>query len=164
MAGSVAYVGLFFLTRRAVALRVNRLGWLFVVYSILQTASFVDTASKGSLIAALVLTILLGTANVLAGKRIWLVRVGGEELREQLETVCRGLFLDCEEPSPGRFVLSPKREARHCLVRELDSNIQCLILPKPAGHRKVALVLDWLSKQYSGPIPRIHIVLKRREK
>ena len=113
--------------------------------------------------ASLAVTALVGAASLAFGARIWLVRTTGEELREQITTACRGLFLEWEESLPGRFVFSAKGETRQLRTRELGDRMQLVVLPRLAGHRKVALLLDWLSKQYAGPIPRVPIVLKRRE-
>ena len=107
--------------------------------------------------------VLLGAAGLRLGARVWLVRGGGEELREQIRYACRGLFLECEEPEQGRFAFCAKGMRRHLRTLALGRRLQLVVLPRPGGHAKITLLTQWLSKQYPGPIPRMRRVLKRRE-
>ncbi len=107
---------------------------------------------------------LLGVAGALAlpllwMPRFWLVRATGEELRGQIRTACRGLFLGMEEKTPGRLVLTARGEAV-LGVRRWTEGVQGLTLCRPPGPGKVALLCAWLRKQYPGPVPRVRFVLK----
>ena len=71
-----------------------------------------------------------------------------------------GLFLPCEEHEKT-FRLGQHEAAQILTFVSLSRNWQLLWLPKQGGSAKVVLLLDWLGKQYPGPIPRICLVLKR---
>jgi hypothetical protein len=96
---------------------------------------------------------------LLAARRVWLVRETAETLREQIQTVCRGLFLAVQEARPGRLQLAARGEPA-LRLRRLTPRVQLLVLCRVAGPGKVALLCDWLAKQYPGPVPRVRIVLK----
>ncbi len=156
------YVLLFLFAQRPVTLRLARAGWLLAILVGLRLlAMLAGVPLQGPL--EVPLTVLLGVAAValLSAKRIWLVRATAEELREQIETVCRGLFLGVHEPRPGRLLLSAQGEPA-LRLRKLVSRVQVLVLCRVAGPGKVALLCSWLAKNYPGPVPRIRIVLQRR--
>ena len=156
------YVLLFLFARRPVTLRLARAGWLLAILVGLRLlAILAGVPLQGPL--ELPLTVVLGVAALalLLARRVWLVRATAEELRKQIETVCRGLFLGVQEPKPGRLQLSTRGEPA-LRLRKLVSRVQVLVLCRVAGPGKVALLCSWLAKNYPGPVPRIRIVLKRR--
>src|SRR5437763_584520 len=63
--------------------------------------------------------LLLAGSALRIGARIWLARAAAAELREQIRSTCRGLFLECDEPGPGRFRLMGGGRVDHLRVREL---------------------------------------------
>ena len=158
------YGGVFLATPRPASLRLARLGWMGFAIILLRLGLVVqgyrldpgfDVGMAGAT--------LLGALSCRLGARLWLVRAALEELHEQIATACRGLFLGCEELVPGHLLLSAKGIQRRLRIVSLGSRMQLLILPGATEQGKVALLIDWLSKQYPGPVPRLRIVLKRRE-
>jgi hypothetical protein len=89
--------------------------------------------------------------------RAWLVRAESATLREQIETACRGLFLQCTEAGAGDFRLTAKTGVWHLRTFALSHRMQLVLLPRPGGPGKMSLLLQWLSKQYPGPVPRVRI-------
>ncbi len=59
------------------------------------------------------------------------------------------------------FRLGKSAESQSLTLVSISRNWQILLLPKRDGSAKVGLLLDWLNKQYPGPLPRIRFVLKR---
>jgi hypothetical protein len=45
----------------------------------------------------------------------------------------------------------------------IASGIQLLVLPYPPPQGKIGLLLNWLERQYPGPLPRPRVVLRRSE-
>jgi len=158
--GIAGYVLLFLLARSRVSLRPGLVARLLGVAVVARTVllgcgyplqSILDLVLTGSMVLTAGLLLLV--------RRAWLVRVTVEELREQLQTASRGLFLEVREPQPGRWVLVSKGEHELRLVG-LTRRLQVLLLCPPPDAGKVPLLLSWLSRQYPGPMPRIRIVLK----
>ena len=163
-AGTAAsYIALFLLARRAVALRLGRLRWLALAVLALRLALLGAYPLATAFDACFSALGLLSLAGLWLGARTWLLRATAEDVREQIETGCRGLFLVCAEPERGRFVLTAKGTTTQLRMRSLGRRMMCLRVPRLAGQRKVELLIQWLSKQYPGPVPRITIVLKRSE-
>jgi len=163
-AGAAALcVPLFLLARRPVAVRLGRLRGLVLAVLGLRLALLVSYPLETALDACFSALALLSLAGLWLGARTWLLRATAERVREQIETGCRGLFLPCAEPERGRFVLTAKGIATELRMRSLGTRLQLLQVPRPAGQGKVELLIQWLSKQYPGPAPRVTLVLKRSE-
>jgi len=155
------YALLVILARRPVGLRTARLGWLVLFVAALRlllipvgypmrgTVEWI--AWCGTLAAALIMK---------SCRRLWIVRVTADSLCEQVRWACNGLFLPCTEHE-RTFRLGHHGASRILTFVSLSRNWQVLVLPKRGGSAKVVLLLDWLSKQYPGPLPRIRFVLKR---
>jgi hypothetical protein len=159
---AVLYVLLFLLARRPVSLRPPRLGWpalaVFVVrIGLIPLGCPVTSLLDGVLLAA------AGLAGVglTPAQRLWLLRAEAPGLREQIETACRGLFLQFAEAAPGRFTLTAKAGTWHLRTLPLSRRVQLIVLPRAEGPGKLALLLHWLSKQYPGPVPRLHFTLDK---
>jgi hypothetical protein len=158
--GTGGYVLLFVLARRPVALRLARVGGLLAAVVGLRLALAVaGVPLRGPLewIGTALLGVTAGT--LLLARRVWLVRATAEEVRGQIQTACRGLFLGVQEAPPGRLQLAtPGEPSLH--LRRLAPRVQLLVRCRVAGPGKVALLCSWLAKQYPGPVPRVRIVLK----
>jgi hypothetical protein len=157
-----AYTLLFLLTRRPVSLRPRRLGCLVLVAGGLRLILLLcgyplERFGEQILTGA----VLLSGVALLLSARIWLLRVAREALREQIEMACRGLFLECKEPAPGDFHLSARGKTWRLRMVSLSRRTQLILLPRVTEPGKVALLVQWLSKQYPGPVPKIHIKLKK---
>ena len=158
---STVYVLLFLCARRPVSLRLRRLGSFLLVVLVLRL---------GIILLGYPLTRQLDTAQTgcafvgawgLMLPRVWLVRAEAETLRQQILTACAGLFLEFTEPLPSRLSLISKDRSWPLRLINLGRDLQLIVLPRLSGLGKVTLLVQWLSKQYPGPIPRLHIVLKK---
>jgi hypothetical protein len=159
--GLAVYALLVILSRRPVGLRMARLGWLVLIvaalrlllvprgYPMRETLEWV--AWSGTLAAALIMN---------RCRRLWIVRVTADSLCEQVRWACTGLFLPCTEHQKT-FRLGHQEAGQILTFVSLSRNWQVLVLPKRGGPAKVVLLLNWLSKQYPGPLPRIRLVFKR---
>jgi hypothetical protein len=105
--------------------------------------------------------ILLASIALRLCARAWLVRATAQELGEQTRSTCRGLFLECEEPLPGRFRFAVRGITYNLHVREAWERTLNVTLPPTTDRSKVTLLIQWLSKQYPGPLPRIRRDLTR---
>jgi hypothetical protein len=157
------YCGIFLATSRSVSLRAARLAWIGFALILLR----LGLVALGFRLLPGIDLIMLGAAVSGAvilrlAARCWLVRATSEEVQENIITACRGLLLGCEE-LPGYFIFTVRGMERKLRVIRMASRIQLLILPQHGGQSKTALLIEWLSKQYPGPIPRLKIVFKRRE-
>jgi hypothetical protein len=156
-AGALAvYALLVILSRRPVGLRLARLGvaalrLLLVARGYPMREALEWVAWSGTLAAALIMNMC---------RRLWIVRVTADSLCEQVRWACAGLFLACAEDEKT-FRLGQQAADQILTFVSLSRNWQLLLLPKPGGSAKVVLLLDWLSKQYPGPLPKIRLVLKR---
>jgi hypothetical protein len=91
-------------------------------------------------------------------RRFCLVRTTPQALREQIEWACKGLFLTCAE-GKNQFVFSHKQANSTLSWFSVSSGWQLLRLPTRRDSAKVALLVDWLAKQYPGPFPRMRIAI-----
>jgi hypothetical protein len=169
-----AYV-LLFIARREVALRMRRLGWSAAVVLVIRLGISVPgyandagdvpltPVAAASLAPDFALTVVaaVSAAALLPCGRIWLCRAEARTLQQQLHTACAGLFLGYDEPAPGRFQFTAKAGTWRLRMVSITKGVQLLVLPRVAGPGKVMLLVQWLAKQYPGPVPRIHIVLKK---
>ncbi len=156
----LAYLGLFVLARSAAALRLHRLGFILLALLALRMSAEAVVAKKMTSAEIIVLGAVLALAIALStARRVWVFRVRQETLLERIRDACRRLFLTCEEPVAGHLVLKTKSEIRHLRWFSLGKRFLLVVLPRRSGRGKVELLLDWLAKQYPGPIPRIQIVL-----
>jgi hypothetical protein len=144
--------------RQNVSLRLARLGWLAAA-AVLVRAMLLPASSMG-----LWEWLPLGACAAAAvaapfASRIWFVRAMQDEFRERLYDACRGLRLELCASSPDRMELVERQQAHSLRVRSLSKGWIVIHLPRATRPSKVALLVDWLSKQYPGPVPRIHIQL-----
>jgi len=93
--------------------------------------------------------------------RIWLVRVSLDEFRQRFDDACRGLRLELRQSCPNRVELVERQQMYSLQMTSLSKGWLLIHLPRATRPSKVALLVDWLSKQYPGPVPRIHIHLSR---
>jgi hypothetical protein len=155
------YLLLFALARRPVTLRLARLGSILTVILVLRLVLVAAGVTlQGTLEACA--TLLLGVVALslmMLCHRVWLVRATGADLRAQVHTVCRGLFLGVTEAPPGRLQLAARGDPA-LRVWQLAARLQLLMLCHAAEPGKVALLCSWLAKQYPGPVPMLRFVLK----
>jgi len=104
--------------------------------------------------------LVAGAAPLVRGT--WLIRAAPDDFRRRMDDACRGLRLECRESTRGCLDLV-ERQQTHC-VRIVAAGRACVLvqLPRVARPSKVALLVDWLAKQYPGPVPRIHIHLSEK--
>ena len=162
-AASAVYGAVFILAKRPVAIRSGRLGWmLLTVFSARCFLLFVGYAIETRLDAILTGATLLSAACFRMNEKVWLIRVSADELRQELQTACRGLFLECEEKRHGRFLLQTKKNAWPMRFFTLTKRLQLIFLPHSRTQGRVSLLVSWLSKQHPGPVPRIRVSARRR--
>lgn len=158
------YTMLFLLARRPVAIRAGRLanlGLMALALRLLLLAAGYQVET--GLDATFMVGTLLVTCVLVLGRRVWIVNAREADLRQQVEAACRGLFLSCDEAAKGQFLIIARGNSCVLRVWSLMPRTQLVLLPPLACHKKVALLVRWLSKQYPGPLPRVCVVLKRRE-
>jgi hypothetical protein len=146
--------------RQNVSLRPGRLGWLAAA-AVVGRAVLLPASSIG-----LWEWLLLGACAVAAAvapfaNRIWLVRVSLDDFRQRLDDACRGLRLELPQSCPDRVELVERQQVHSLRMKSLSTKWLLIRLPRSTRPSKVALLVDWLSKQYPGPVPRIHIHLSR---
>jgi hypothetical protein len=154
------YALLFALARRPVTLRLPRLGGLLATIVVLRLLLIVLGLPLEDELE-LAGTVLAGVAAValLLARGVWLVRIAAEELHEQIQTACRGLFLGVKELQPGFLELvAPGGPVLR--LWKLAPRLQLLVYCRATGPGKVALLCKWLTKQFPGPVPRLRFVLK----
>lgn len=155
---------LLLVARQPVAVRAVRVGGVAAVLAVLRlgmVASGVQMRSgwdMGMLITSLVIAVLL-----LPCHRMWLTRVDADQFRQDVMTVSSGLFLKCEELGPGHFILKTRGATGNLRRINLGQRLSLIVLPQRTGRGKIPLLVSWLDKQYSSPLPRPRIVLKRSE-
>jgi hypothetical protein len=153
------YLLLFAAARRPVSLRPGRLALLLsgaVLVRVLMATC--GDELLWPLDGGLTVLALAGAGVLAAIRRFWLVRVTNHELREDLVLACRGLLLGLDEPLPHMLLVSARTEHRLFLGR-FGPRLQCLLLCRRPAAGKVRLLVDWLAKQYPGPVPRVRITL-----
>jgi hypothetical protein len=155
--------GLFLAARRPVALRLGRLSWL-IGLAVVGRLVLIATGHPLTEGWDWMLTgaALLAAIGLRLAASVWLVRAEAGDLRRQIEEACRRLFLACEEPQPGRFRLTAHSETQELRLAPVSRRLQLVRLPRSAARGKIALLVEWLSKQYPGPLPRLRRVLKER--
>jgi len=157
-----AYLALFFLAHRPVTLRLRRLGGLaLVIAGVRLTLVPLGDSLANRTDIGLTGIALLGGVGLWLGGRVWLVRGETAVLREEVRMACDGLFLECAEPRAGLFVFTTKVGTWRLRLLALSRRMQLVVLPRVDVPSKVALLVQWLSKQYPGPVPRLHIVLRK---
>jgi hypothetical protein len=155
-----SYLLLFVLARSPVTLRPARAGCLLAILLGLRLVlAGAGIAVEGAREMVGMMVMGVAAAAFASAHRAWLVRATEEELRGQIQSVCRGLFLGVLEVEAGQLQLSaPGKPVLR--LRRLTPRVQLLMLPRVAGQGKVALLCSWLAKQYPGPVPRLRIILK----
>lgn len=146
--------------RQNVSLRPARLGALAAA-AVVGRAMLLPASSIG-----LWELLPLGACAVVAAvapfaNRIWLVRESLDEFRRRFDDACRGLRLEPRLSSPHRVELVERQQVHSLRMSSLSKGWLLIHLPRATRPSKVALLVDWLSKQYPGPVPRIHIHLSR---
>jgi hypothetical protein len=159
----VAYLSLFLFTTRPVSLRCGRLGWILLAFPaargvMLLTGSTPQLWSEASWAMVVIVIVLTRKWST----RVWIVRTTATDVRERIETACRGLFLKIEEPADGRYRLTVGEQSVDLRLMTIGKRFQCVLLPSAGAHGKLSLLVDWLAKQYPGPVPPVRIVLKVR--
>jgi hypothetical protein len=158
---TAAYVFLFLCSRRQVSLRLRRMGcWLLVLLGSRLGIVLLGYPLTTQLDIGLTACAFVGAWGFLM-PRIWLIRAETQTLRQEIQTACAGLFLEFTEPLPGHWLLISKARSWPLRLINLGRNLQLIVLPRASGPGKVTLLVQWLSKQYPGPVPRLHIVLKK---
>ncbi len=154
------YLLLFAAARRPVTLRPGRLAVGSALAGVARLLLVVcGQEVDGYLDGGLIGLTLAAAAGLALARRCWLVRTRADELREQIRRACSGLFLTLEEPAPGRLRIRAKEEQGLRLVG-LGRRLQGLVLCKRPEKGKMRLLLDWLMKEYPGPVPRVRITLE----
>jgi hypothetical protein len=160
----VVYAALFLLTRRQVAIRLVRVASALLIVPALRLALLALGYSMEATWEGVLTGVAIGASLCLClARRAWIVRVTPGEFHAQVQEGCRGLFLGCEEPAPGQFVLTAKEGTWTLRLRRISDGIQLVVLSRPPAHGKIALFMHWLSKQYPGPVPRVRVILYRSE-
>ncbi len=160
LAGALAAYLLAFALRREVSLRPARLA---VLAAAAGTARLLLTA-LGYPVAwpvdgGLTILLLASIVGLLAARRFWLVRATEEAVRVRIQSACGGLFLPLAEPVAGRLVVTARGQEHRLLLVRLGQELQGLVLCPRPDRGKVRLLVDWLAKQYPGPVPRVRITL-----
>ena len=157
-----AYLLLFLFATKPVSLRCGRLGWILLALPaargvMLLAGSPPQLGIEASLAAVVILIVL--TRKWIA--RVWIVRTTSADFWERIDIASRGLFLKCEERTDGRRVLRAGEQSAELTMKTIGKRFQCVFLPPSGVHGKLTLLVDWLAKQYPGPVPRVRIVLKK---
>jgi hypothetical protein len=144
--------------RTNVSLRPLRLGW-FAAATVLGrvTLLFVSWIEWWEWLP--IASCLIAVAVASWFQFIWLVRAEDDEFRRRLYDACRGLRLEYRESAPDSLDLVERQRHHRLCVADLGRGWVLVRLPRAVRHSKVALLVDWLAKQYPGPVPRIHICL-----
>ena len=155
---AAAYL-LLFLMRVNVSLRLVRLGWLaeaaLVSRGLALTVWSLANWESTPLVACVVVA-----AAAFYWHRTWLVRARADEFCERTSEACRALRLECRH-QPGGLALVERQQTLLLGITPLNT-LLLVRLPNPPPRSKVALLVQWLAKQYSGPVPPIPIDLSRR--
>jgi hypothetical protein len=158
------YAGLFLWARRPVAIRLIRVGVVCTIVLALRLALLaVGNSTVMEWEIAVGSSALAVGLSCLLARRVWLVRASIEEFRAVVADGCSGLFIAWQESKPGCFVLSAKEGIWQTRLVRLSTRMQFAVVRPPVGQGKLALFVLWLSKQYPGPVPKIHIVLHRSQ-
>jgi hypothetical protein len=161
-AALAAYLAPFMLAKRPVSLRMRRLGGSALGVFLLRLLMIpLGVAMEMPVDCGLTAFCLLAGVGLWLAERVWLARVDEGSLREQIEAACRGLFLEYTEPQRGLFLLTARGFTWRLRLVRISRRMQLVVLPQAAELSKAALLLHWLSKQYPGPVPRLHINLKK---
>jgi len=164
-AGVIAalYPVMFIVSRQPVTLRPVRLGFILVIVAGLRivSAASSDGSQTGHLQTAVALLVL--ACGLLLLKRMWIFHTDAARLLEAVRDACRRLRLSFEESAPGEFILTDSnRQVRRLRILPISNWIGLIWLPKSSGTGRVELLRSWLSKQYPGPVPMVHIILKEK--
>jgi hypothetical protein len=159
-AGAAVTYLLMAMWRKDVSLRPLRLGSIASAAVIARFLLVVALAMAWwEWIAVALCLILVAAAHWT--RQSWLIHADPREFRQRMDDACRGLRLEQREPSPGRLELVDRQQTSWLGVTVLFPAWLLVQLPRAARPSKVALLVDWLAKQYPGPVPRIHIRLSR---
>jgi hypothetical protein len=144
-----------------VALRVASFGWLALIVVALRLLLVpLGYTIEGDWEWATCVVVFAAGLGLSLLRSLWLVRAAPQALAEQVQWACKGLFLSCTEER-NAFLLCEKGVTERLRWFSLSRGWQLLVLPPRAGAVKIALLIDWLAKQYPGPFPRMRIVLKK---
>lgn len=98
--------------------------------------------------------------NIWLGKDEIYIHDDVAEVRDKIANACSRLFLTPERKTPDHYVFITADGAWNMYLIE-GHRIHRLLLPPLRAGGKVALLVQWLLKQYPGPFPRIKIVLTK---
>jgi len=159
-AAAVAAYLLLAMWRNDVSLRPLRLG-SFAAAAVIARLLLVPALAIGWWEWIAVAVCLIAVAAAYWARQSWLIHADANVFRERLDDACRGLRLEIREVTPGRLELVERQQSSRLGMTVLLPACLLVQLPRPARPSKVALLVDWLAKQYPGPVPRIHIRLSR---
>jgi hypothetical protein len=148
--------------RRPVKIRLVSFGWWALIFVALRCLSAVvgDPVEAPEEWWGLTATLAAGGILCLC-QRVWVVSASRETLCDQVQWGCQILFLHYTKSTTRTFLLTHKDVTQRLRLVALSRRWQVVILPKRRDSAKMALLVDWLSKQYSGPLPRFRIVLNK---
>ncbi|MGB5442636.1 MAG: hypothetical protein WBN57_08425 [Gammaproteobacteria bacterium] len=160
----VIYLALFLFSRQPATLRFGRFGWILIAMTgfIVLALEVGDGATETEMRVLLALLVL--SVALIATGHVWIFRMDEEKFRESIRDACRRLLLPFEESTAcSGFILMESSQ----VIKQLRLLMVCrgfvlVLLPCRSGRGKVELLRSWLSKQYPGPVPRIHIFLKEK--
>lgn len=152
----------FRLTRRSVTLRLGRLGWVLLVSSAASVGLLMlfEASNRLWTVPATAAAVSLGP---LAFRRVWVFNVASDAFREAVEDGCARLFLRFASASSEFRAGDPKFDHEDLSFVTMGARLTLLRLPRRPSSGKTRLLVQWLSKQYPGPIPQIRIVLDGKQ-
>jgi hypothetical protein len=157
-AALAGYTGAFLLARRPVSLRASTIARGVLLFAALRLG-LAFLRPPGAWDVLVLIAALLALSALAAPAHLWLVRSTAGELAERVQEGSCGLLLSAQELRPGILQFSVGGRASQVRWRPFGRRIQLLVLPR-ARAGKLRLLVNWLGKQYPGPLPavRIHIL------
>ena len=165
----VLYVVLFLLARRPVRLALARWGKYQIGLALVVVAPFLFLWARGSVpevsrVTQLVLAVYVTTGILLQTCRgVCLIRLSHLDYLNLVASGCKRLLLSFElKEGATNVVLFGKDRTETLPVRQLTRRVVWTRFPARTTHDKISLLAQWLGKTLPGPLPRVHIVLKKR--
>jgi len=157
------YLTLFLMRRRPSAIRLSRIGQLIVLSTIGSTLLSLVLVEAGDqrnwlvCICGLLVGICFWPLS-----RITLVRLATNDFQELVQTGSARLLLPCKIISSRELVLTGRNRTASIHSVPITPRIIFVLTPTATPTDKLTLLLHWLPKVISGPLPRICITLKRK--
>ena len=158
------YVVLFLLARRPVRLTLARMGKyqiglaLVAAVAVFGTHGLAPSANLGVLVVYVTIGMLLQ-----ACRGVCLIRLSHAAYLDRIKSGCKRLLLSFElQEGETKVVLSGKDRIETLPIRQLTRRVLWTRFPARTTHDKISLLAQWLGKTLPGPLPRVHIVLKKR--